>query len=166
MGQAGQPSAQNNRETGCDGDLSAFRNWANFQHVEELARHWNVDPIRIPQYSADEIRAVTDEAARRGSYVAAHAYSPEAIRHSIDNGVCSIEGTLEITSNPIKIASTKIVSSVSSVGVMRHLLRQLARGSGQGEFLFVSAVAVRTVEHSRADDDGDAAEFVVTRIFR
>src|SRR5580700_484663 len=49
------------------------------------------DPIRIPQYSADEIRAVTDEAARRGSYVAAHAYSPEAIRHSIDNGVRSIE---------------------------------------------------------------------------
>jgi imidazolonepropionase-like amidohydrolase len=49
------------------------------------------DPIRIPQYSAEEIRAVTDEAARRGSYVAAHAYSPEAIRHSIDNGVRSIE---------------------------------------------------------------------------
>jgi imidazolonepropionase-like amidohydrolase len=48
-------------------------------------------PIRIPQYCADEIRAVTDEAARRGSYVAAHAYSPEAIRHSIDNGVRSIE---------------------------------------------------------------------------
>src|SRR5262249_17203726 len=49
------------------------------------------DPIRIPQYSADEIRAVAEEAARRGSYVAAHAYSPEAIRHSIDNGVRSIE---------------------------------------------------------------------------
>ena len=34
---------------------------------------------------------VTAEAARRGSYVAAHAYSPEAIRHSIDNGVRCIE---------------------------------------------------------------------------
>jgi imidazolonepropionase-like amidohydrolase len=49
------------------------------------------DPLRIPQYSPDEVRAVTAEAARRGSYVAAHAYSPEAIRHSIDNGVRSIE---------------------------------------------------------------------------
>lgn len=49
------------------------------------------DPIRIPQYSADEIRAVTAEATRRGSYVAAHAYSPEAIRHAIDNGVRSVE---------------------------------------------------------------------------
>jgi imidazolonepropionase-like amidohydrolase len=49
------------------------------------------DPIRVPQYSAEEIRAVTDEATRRGSYVAAHAYSPEAIRHAIDNGVRSVE---------------------------------------------------------------------------
>jgi imidazolonepropionase-like amidohydrolase len=49
------------------------------------------DPIRIPQYSAEEIRAATDEAGRRGSYVAAHAYSPEAIRHSVANGVRSIE---------------------------------------------------------------------------
>jgi imidazolonepropionase-like amidohydrolase len=49
------------------------------------------DPIRRPQYSADELRAVSDEAERRGSYVAAHAYSPEAIVHSVQNGVRSIE---------------------------------------------------------------------------
>jgi imidazolonepropionase-like amidohydrolase len=49
------------------------------------------DPIRIPQYSPEEVLAVAEEAVRRGSYVAAHAYSPEAIRHSIDNGVRSIE---------------------------------------------------------------------------
>jgi imidazolonepropionase-like amidohydrolase len=49
------------------------------------------DPIRIPQYSAEEIRAVTDEAARRGSYVVAHAYSPEAIQHAVGNGVRSVE---------------------------------------------------------------------------
>lgn len=50
-----------------------------------------VDPIRVPQYSAEEVRAVTTEASRHGRYVAAHAYSPEAIVHSIDNGVRSIE---------------------------------------------------------------------------
>ncbi len=49
------------------------------------------DPIRIPQYSPEEIRAVADEATRRGSYVAAHAYSPEAIIHAVSNGVRSIE---------------------------------------------------------------------------
>lgn len=50
-----------------------------------------VDPIRVPQYSAAEIRTVTEEASRRGSYVTAHAYSPEAIRHSVINGVRCIE---------------------------------------------------------------------------
>jgi imidazolonepropionase-like amidohydrolase len=49
------------------------------------------DPIRVPQYSPEEIRAVVAEATRRGSYVAAHAYSPEAIRHAVDNGVRSVE---------------------------------------------------------------------------
>jgi len=49
------------------------------------------DPIRVPQYSASEIAAVAEETARRGSYVAAHAYSPEAIVHSVENGVRSIE---------------------------------------------------------------------------
>lgn len=49
------------------------------------------DPIRVPQYSPEELRAVVEEAERRGSYVAAHAYSSEAVRHSIENGVRSIE---------------------------------------------------------------------------
>lgn len=49
------------------------------------------DPIRIPQYSPEEVRAVAQEATRRGSYVAAHAYSPEAIVHSVANGVRTIE---------------------------------------------------------------------------
>ncbi|SDS80291.1 metal-dependent hydrolase family protein [Microterricola viridarii] len=49
------------------------------------------DPIRIPQYSPEELRVIVDEATRRGSYVAAHAYSSEAVQHSIENGVRSIE---------------------------------------------------------------------------
>jgi len=49
------------------------------------------DPIAIPQYSAEEIRAVVDEATRRGSYVIAHSYSAASVRHSVINGVRSIE---------------------------------------------------------------------------
>ncbi len=49
------------------------------------------DPIRVPQYSGEEIRAAVEEAGRRGSYVAAHAYSSEAIVHSVSNGVRTIE---------------------------------------------------------------------------
>jgi anaerobic selenocysteine-containing dehydrogenase len=47
----GQPTAQNTREAGADGDLPAFRNWSNDSHIEELARIWNVEPMEIPHYA-------------------------------------------------------------------------------------------------------------------
>ena len=47
----GQPTAQNNRECGADGDLPGFRNWDNTQHVQELADLWNVDPMAIPHWA-------------------------------------------------------------------------------------------------------------------
>jgi ferredoxin-nitrate reductase len=47
----GQPTAQNTRETGADGDLPGFRNWDNEEHIEELARLWNVDPLVIPHWA-------------------------------------------------------------------------------------------------------------------
>jgi ferredoxin-nitrate reductase len=46
----GQPTSQNTRETGADGDLGGVRNWQNPKHVEELAGLWNVDPLRIPHW--------------------------------------------------------------------------------------------------------------------
>ncbi|KDN17989.1 molybdopterin oxidoreductase family protein [Amycolatopsis rifamycinica] len=46
----GQPTAQNTRECGADGDLTGFRNWANDAHVAELAALWNVDVGKIPHY--------------------------------------------------------------------------------------------------------------------
>ncbi|MGC4796564.1 molybdopterin oxidoreductase family protein [Micromonospora saelicesensis] len=47
----GQPTAQNTRETGADGDLPGLRNWDNQRHVEELARLWNVDVDTIPHWA-------------------------------------------------------------------------------------------------------------------
>lgn len=44
----GQPTAQNTRETGADGDLPGMRNWDNPVHVQELAELWNVDVTTIP----------------------------------------------------------------------------------------------------------------------
>jgi anaerobic selenocysteine-containing dehydrogenase len=46
----GQPTAENTREAGADGDLAGFRNWANPKHVQELAELWNVDPQTIPHW--------------------------------------------------------------------------------------------------------------------
>ncbi|MBI5159924.1 MAG: nitrate reductase [Micrococcales bacterium] len=47
----GQPTAQNARETGADGDLPGFRNWENPEHIAELAALWGVDVDRIPHWS-------------------------------------------------------------------------------------------------------------------
>jgi len=47
----GQPTAQNFRECGADGDLPGFRNWDNPDHIEQLARLWNVDPLTIPHWA-------------------------------------------------------------------------------------------------------------------
>ncbi|MFB3738021.1 MAG: molybdopterin oxidoreductase family protein [Candidatus Velamenicoccus archaeovorus] len=47
----GQPTAQNTRECGADGDMPGFRNWQNERHVEELARIWNVDVMKIPHWA-------------------------------------------------------------------------------------------------------------------
>src|SRR4029078_12221962 len=45
-----QPTAQNTRECGANGELVAFRNWQNPDHVKELARIWDVDPEKLSDY--------------------------------------------------------------------------------------------------------------------
>jgi anaerobic selenocysteine-containing dehydrogenase len=47
----GQPTAQNTRETGADGDLPGMRNWDNSEHISELAKLWNVDEAVIPHWA-------------------------------------------------------------------------------------------------------------------
>lgn len=49
------------------------------------------DPLDSIQYTADELRAAVAAAADWGTYVTVHAYTPEAIRRSIEAGVRSIE---------------------------------------------------------------------------
>lgn len=47
----GQPTAENTRECGADGDLPGFRNWSNDDHIADLARVWNLEPQQIPHYA-------------------------------------------------------------------------------------------------------------------
>jgi imidazolonepropionase-like amidohydrolase len=49
------------------------------------------DPIAMLQYTESEIRTAVEEARRWDTYVMAHAYTGDAIRRCIDNGVRSIE---------------------------------------------------------------------------
>ncbi len=47
----GQPTAQNTRECGANGEFVAFRNWQNPEHVAEQARIWNVEPSALPTWT-------------------------------------------------------------------------------------------------------------------
>jgi anaerobic selenocysteine-containing dehydrogenase len=47
----GQPTAENTRETGANGALPGYRNFANDEQVNELAALWNVDPLTIPHWA-------------------------------------------------------------------------------------------------------------------
>jgi anaerobic selenocysteine-containing dehydrogenase len=46
----GQPTAQNTRECGANGELPAFFNWQNEAHVSKLAAIWNVESTKIPHW--------------------------------------------------------------------------------------------------------------------
>ena len=71
----GQPTAQNTRECGADGDLAGFRNWANATHVSELARLWNVDRARIdhgePPTHAMDIFGLVEQGSLRMLWITA-----------------------------------------------------------------------------------------------
>ena len=63
----GQPTAQNNRECGADGDLPGFRNWENPKHVRELAELWGVDELKIPHWAPPTHAAQIFRYAEQGS---------------------------------------------------------------------------------------------------
>src|SRR3954464_14873471 len=47
----GQPTAQNTRECGANGEFIAFRNWHNPEHVAQTAKVWNVEPSKLPTWT-------------------------------------------------------------------------------------------------------------------
>lgn len=47
----GQPTAQNNRETGCDGEYPGFRNFQNPKQMQEIADVWNIPLIKLPHWN-------------------------------------------------------------------------------------------------------------------
>lgn len=47
----GQPTAQNNRETGCDGEYPGFRNNENKEHMQEIADLWNIEFMKLPHWN-------------------------------------------------------------------------------------------------------------------
>lgn len=81
------------------------------------------DPIHLAQYSADEIRAVVDEAERHEVYVTAHVHPDGALRRCIELGVHCIEHGTLISAETAALAATKDVPVVPTLAVIKALAR-------------------------------------------
>jgi imidazolonepropionase-like amidohydrolase len=68
------------------------------------------DPLDMLQFTAEEIQAITTTARQMGKYVTAHAYTVDAIRHAIDNGVMGIEHGNFIDEETAKLCAEKGVN--------------------------------------------------------
>ena len=67
------------------------------------------DPLEMLQFTAEEIRAITTTAGQMGKYVTAHAYSVDAIRHAVNNGVKGIEHATFIDRETAQLCKEKKV---------------------------------------------------------
>ena len=86
------------------------------------------DPIWNLQYSEEEVRAIVEEARAWHTYVLAHAYSPEAIRRSIEFGVRSIEhGNLidRATAEHVAGADAFVVPTLATYDALHRFGREL-----------------------------------------
>jgi imidazolonepropionase-like amidohydrolase len=81
------------------------------------------DPIWMPQFAEEEIRAVVAEAATRRTYVMAHCHTDEAAQRCVKYGVRSIEHGSHITdatAHSIAASDTFVVPTLSVADVIRQ----------------------------------------------
>lgn len=86
------------------------------------------DPLDSVQYTPAELEAAVIEAEHRGTYVAAHAYSAEAIQQAVAAGVHSIEhGNLldQETAAQMAAAGSVLVPTLVTYEAMNQLGEQL-----------------------------------------
>ncbi len=112
------------------------------------------DPLESVQYTPKEITAAVIEAQHRGTYVAAHAYSPESIRMAVDHGVTSIEhGNLldADTATQMADAGAVLVPTLVTYHAMRELGAELGlprRNQEKNAVVYDAGLA--SIEHAVA----------------
>jgi imidazolonepropionase-like amidohydrolase len=78
------------------------------------------DPIHTLQPSPAEIRAAVQAASDWGTYVLAHAYTADAIRRLVENGVKSIEHGLLIDEDVARLVAENDVVISTQLMIFRH----------------------------------------------
>ena len=109
------------------------------------------DPLDSLQYTPAEIEVAVIEAAHRGTYVAAHAYTPEAISMAVANGVHTIEHANLIdmtTAIEVADAGAVIVPTLATYEAMHQMgaaLGMPAKNLAKNEIVYKAGLkAVQT----------------------
>jgi imidazolonepropionase-like amidohydrolase len=112
------------------------------------------DPIWNLQYSEEEVRAIVEEARAWRTYVMAHAYTPEAIRRSIDFGVRSIEHANLIdaeTARHVARNGAFVVPTLVTYDALEKFGRQLGMPEvSLGKLKDVRAAGLTSLEHLKS----------------
>ena len=108
------------------------------------------DQLEHRDFTAEEIRAICDEAGGRGLRVAAHAHSQSGIELAIENGVHDIQHISFMDERLVELAHAKGCTVTPTSWVMY----ELPAASGLSPFVMekvkrVSEVHARAVEHAR-----------------
>jgi imidazolonepropionase-like amidohydrolase len=99
------------------------------------------DPIHSIQFSADEIRAMVEEAENAGYYVSAHLYTDKAIRRCVELGVRSLEHCNLIEPDTARRAAEKGCIAVPTLVAYEGLaLDGKELGLGEAEFAKIEVV--------------------------
>ncbi len=80
------------------------------------------DPLWMPQFTEEEIRAAVYEASTRRTYVMAHCHTDDAARRCVEFGIRSIEHASQIsekTANLIAASKAFVVPTLSVADVIR-----------------------------------------------
>ncbi len=91
------------------------------------------DPLESVQYRMDEIEAACEEANRWGRYVAAHAYSIDAVKRAVRGGVRTIEHGNLIDEETAKLMAEKGAFLVPTL-VTYDSMRRRGRDFGMTEY--------------------------------
>lgn len=100
------------------------------------------DPLECDQYSPEEIRTVVEEAARRGTYVMAHAYGASAIKMAVTEGVRTIEHGNLIDEEAARLAAQNGAYVVPTL-VTYTVLEEEGRKHGWSEEMLEKLQVVR-----------------------
>ena len=87
------------------------------------------DPIWMPQYTEQEIRAAVYEASTHRTYVMAHCHTDDGARRCAEYGVRTIEHGTEISPNTAEILTEKGVYVVPTLSTM-HVITTLGSELG------------------------------------